>query len=144
MGMRQGGSGQSTVIGKKHDLAAAGVDLKPLAVNRKKLVNLICIKFTNILVVVRTVDDDLVGVGNGKFIGDNPDFPARLVLFTIPYSHDFRRRHRLVSAAENANGRLPLIYLWPMLVRTGCPGLGNDNPTLGFDIRNEFGHKISL
>jgi len=103
MGMGQGRSGQRAVIGKKHDLAAAGVDLKPLAVNRQKLIDLIEVKLGNILVMVRAVDNDFVSIGNGKFIGDNPDFPARLVFLPLPDSHDLRRRHCLVPAAKNAN-----------------------------------------
>ena len=49
------------------------------------MVDLVEVKLGNILVMVRAVDNDFVSIGNGKFIGDNPDFPAPLVFLPPPH-----------------------------------------------------------
>ncbi len=123
--------------------------------------NVVLGKRGDIQKVVRAMDDYLVNVGDGKFVGNDSDEPVMVCLgfgmaVVAAPAGNLRRSEMFITDAERTRGKKvvtvfflqnrrfrfgPFFFFWGMIVGSESAFSGEDDPAVGIGIGNVFGHK---
>jgi len=103
MGMLETGSGMQPVVAENENLSVPFMCPVPVPVHGKDMDCLFQLELLQVMLMVGTMDNHFMDIGDGKFIRYHPHHPPGSVFLALADPIDFRRSKFLKTRAKRAH-----------------------------------------